>query len=98
MDASLDVFEKEIQDHVEVKLKGCLGLGEKDDREMRALNKIVRVSAAGLLYGPDSRHVELCRGLDLTIGPNSAVNPGNKVPYDEENSRLRIRLTTSARS
>ena len=84
-DASLDIVEKQIQEHFEVKLKGRLGLGEHDQRQMRVLNRIVHVSEEGLSYEPDPRHVELlCRDLGLQVGSVSCGTPGNKPVFDEE--------------
>ena len=67
-------------------IKGQLGIGQQDEREMRALNKIVRVSEEGLAYEPDPRHVELlCRdlGFDLKEGKSQAT-PGRQIPYKED--------------
>ena len=62
----------------EVKLKGRLGSGPNDLKEMRVLNRIVRISDAGLLYEPNPRHVELlARALHLE-GANSRACPGQK--------------------
>jgi hypothetical protein len=42
-DESLDLYEKGLARHFELKIKGRLGLDAKDDKEMRVLDRIVRV-------------------------------------------------------
>ena len=59
VDTSLDHMGEQCEKHVEVILKGKLGLEKRDLREMRVLNRIVRVSEDGLAYEPDPRHAEL---------------------------------------
>ena len=58
-DVGLDAYEKSMAEHFECKFKGRLGHGPNDLREMRVLNRIVRIIPDGLLYEPDPRHVEL---------------------------------------
>ena len=68
----------------EVKLKGRLGNGKGDVQEMRVLNRIIRLTSAGLLYEPDPRHIELLvRDLGLQEA-NFAVTPGNKAPANPD--------------
>ena len=57
-----------------------------DMKEMRVLNRIVRVVDAGLLYAPDPRHVELlAKGVNLDMKHStSRVAPGNKPTFQEE--------------
>ena len=42
----------------ECKLKGRLGHDDEDLKEMRVLNRIVRVVESGLRYEADPRHAE----------------------------------------
>lgn len=51
--SSLDKYEAAMQPHSEVKLKGRLGEGEKDEKSMRVLNKLVSVTEDGPTYEPD---------------------------------------------
>ena len=68
----------------ECKLKGRLGGGKDDLKEMRVLNRIVRIDDNGLRYEADPRHVELlARSLNLEQCRH-VVTPGVKEPYDEE--------------
>ena len=69
----------------DIKVKGRLGTDKEDDKEMRVLNRIIRISDDALLYEPDPRHVELLsRDLGLDMGGTSRATPGDKKPYNEE--------------
>ena len=47
-DASLNACWQTIMQHVEVELRGRLGVEDGDSREMKVLNRIVRVTPQGL--------------------------------------------------
>ena len=80
---ALNKFEEGMQKSFECKLKGRLGLRPEDCKEMRVLNRIVRVTDNGLLYEADPRHAEmLIKAFDLGEA-KSVVTPGIKV-VDEE--------------
>ena len=65
-DASLVKFEQGMQAAFEVKLKGKLGPEKGDEKEMRILNRILRITDKGVAYEADPRHVEiLVRSLGL---------------------------------
>ena len=65
-DSALDTYEKELMRCFDVKLRGRLGEGPEDLREIRVLNRIVRVDSTGLVYEADPRHSELLvRSLGL---------------------------------
>ena len=82
-DASLDLYETGLAKYFELKIKGRLGLDAKDDKEMRVLNRIVRVDASGLKYEADPRHVELlAQSLNLQ-GCNPVATPGIKKPFED---------------
>ena len=51
-----------------------------DLKEMRVLNRVVRIVHDGLLYEPDPRHVDLlAKAFNLEIGiSNPRVTPGQK--------------------
>ena len=85
-DAGLDFLEEGMQKHFEVKLKGRIGHGDSDCKEMRVLNRLLRVVPEGLLYEPDPRHVEmLARAFDLTKEnvPKPPLTPGEKPKHEE---------------
>ena len=67
VDASLDLVEHAIQEPVEVKLKGRLGLEPQDANEMRVLNRIGRVSEKGLAYEPGPDMSSSCAGTSVLI-------------------------------
>ena len=81
---SLDLYEAGMCKAFECKLKGRLGRRDSDLKEMRMLNRIVRIDDHGLRYEADPRHVELlARSLNLEQCKH-VVTPGVKLPYDEE--------------
>ena len=78
---SLDLYETAMAKAFEVKLKGRSGHGANDMKEMRVLNRVLRVVATGLRYEPDPRHVELLvRALRLE-GAKGRATPGDKPTY-----------------
>jgi hypothetical protein len=80
----LDLYESGMCKAFECKLKGRLGRGENDLKEMRVLNRIVRIDDYGLRYEADPRHVELlARSLNLEQC-KPVVTPGVKLAFDEE--------------
>ena len=67
----------------EVKLKGRIGHEDHDLKEMRVLNRIIRVVPEGLTYEADPRHVELLvRSLNLE-DCKKVGTPGVKLTADE---------------
>lgn len=73
----LDWYENELQKLFEIKMRGRLGHEQGCDKEMRILNRIVRLDDLGLVYEPDPRHAEiLIRSMDIDGG--SRVTPGDK--------------------
>ena len=79
----LDKYERGMADSFECKFKGRLGHGPDDLKEMRVLNRIVRVTDSGLRYEADPRHAEmLARALTLE-NCRHMVTPGVKLPFDD---------------
>ena len=74
----LDKFEKGMTETFECKLKGRLGTGDEDAKEMRVLNRIVRVTPDGLRYEADPRHAEMLIQAFKLEGSKSVVTPGVK--------------------
>ena len=58
-DESLDKYEAGLKKSFECKMRGRLGEEEHDLKEIRLLNRIIRITPAGLLYEADPRHAEL---------------------------------------
>ena len=62
----------------ELKLRARVGPEEKDDKEVRILNRIVRLHSKSILYEADPRHVEiLTKSLGLQ-NSKSVCPPGVK--------------------
>ena len=59
----------------ECKVKGRLGTEKEDMKEMRVLNRIVRVASEGLLYEADPRHAEMLFKAFQLEGAKSVVTP-----------------------
>ena len=63
----LNWFKKEMEKRFECKHRGRIGPGDKDEKEMRILNRIVTWTDGGIQYEGDQRHVEIAMkelGLD----------------------------------
>ena len=58
-DASLNNYEAAMLQAFDCELRGRLGSEPQDCKEMKLLNRIVRVLDRGLAYEADPRHVEL---------------------------------------
>ena len=88
IDSSLDDFETELQKYFEVKLKGKLGQDDGDMKQMRVINRILRVCPEGLLYEPDPRHVELlAQAFNFNVTTcNSPATP--RQSHEGENMQL----------
>ena len=77
---ALDKYEAGMQRSFDCKLKGRLGLGPEDCKEMRVLNRIVRINENGLLYEADPRHAEMIIRAFHLEDAKSVVTPGLKAP------------------
>ena len=65
-DRKLKWFHQQIQAHFEIKIRGIMGSGKDDVKEMRILNRIVRRTHEGFFWEADPRHAELLiRELEL---------------------------------
>ena len=62
----------------DVKIRGRLGEGPTGMKEIRLLNRIIKITSEGLTYEADPRHVELlARSLGL-VGTRYISTPGIK--------------------
>ena len=89
-DESLDLYEAGLAKAFETKVRGRLGLDEKDMKEIRILNRIIRITDKGLVYEADPRHVEL---LAKSLGMEDCkpvATPGIKPVFDEKMMDLPI--------
>lgn len=58
----LDWFRTKIAERFEVKFRARLGPGERDDKTVRILNRIVTWTEEGIEYEADQRHAEIING------------------------------------
>ena len=83
---NLDRYERGLATQFELKIRGRLGEAPSDDKEIRILNRIVRILPRGISYEADPRHAELLvKSLGLAES-KSVLTPGVKKPYDEAES------------
>ena len=54
----LDLYERGLQQSFDCKLRGRIGEDPVDLKEVRVLNRILRLTTDGLLYEGDPRHAE----------------------------------------
>ena len=81
---SIDMFEDGMRKSFECKMKGRLGTGPNDLKEMRVLNRIVRITEEGVLYEGDPRHAEMIiKAFNLTDA-KAVVTPGVKMGVDDD--------------
>ena len=74
----LDWYESQLKSAFEIKVRGRMSEEDGDDREMRILNRIVRLTDQGLRYEADPRHAEMIiKSLGLESG-TSVSTPGIK--------------------
>ena len=82
-DKSLDKYEAGLKAAFECKFRGRLGLDDSDAKEIRVLNRIVRINKSGLQYEADPRHVELL-AKSMGLGDCKPVaTPGIKKPFED---------------
>ena len=87
LDADLDYYETELAKNFELQIRGRLNEGCKSDNQLRILNRIVTITAIGLTYEADPRHVDLLvESLGLTQA-NSVATPGAKEPTADYNAQ-----------
>ena len=81
--AEIDRVCKILRERYEIKLRGVMGPGVNDDKEISLLNRIVRWTEAGIEYELDPRHTEiLIEQLGLS-GAKPVSTPGIKESSDD---------------
>ena len=83
-DDALNRYENGLKKTFECKIRGRLGLDKGDDKEIRVLNRILRVNEEGLFYEADPRHVELLAKSMGLEGCKSVATPGLKIPFEDK--------------
>ena len=82
-DAALNKYEQGMVSAFDVELRGRLGTGGKDLKEVKILNRMLRVTSKGLKYEADTRHaVLLAKELGLEECKDT-WKPGSKDTSDE---------------
>lgn len=79
----LEIYREGLEHIFQLTVKGHLGEAGDCDKEVRVLNRIVRIAKDGIHYEADSRRVEmLIKAVGLEDGKHSSV-PGVNVPNEE---------------
>ena len=80
--AEIIKYEDQLAERFEIKRRGHIGESEGCIQEIRILNRILRLTEAGLRYEADPRHAEmLVKALDLASS-SSVLTPGVKESND----------------
>ena len=67
----LDWFKRQLKKRFECKHRGRIGPGDKDDKSIRILNRVVEWTEEGISYEADQRHAEIIMaGLGLEENSN----------------------------
>ena len=83
-DESLDKYEAGLKKSFECKIRGRLGVEAHDTKEIRLLNRIIRITDKGLLYEADPRHAELlAKSMNLEQG-RQVSTPGTKKGFSDD--------------
>ena len=81
--AAVVKYEDALAGRFEIKRRGHIGESEGCVKEIRILNRVLRLTPEGLRYEADPRHAEmLVRALDLASA-SSVLTPGVKESSDE---------------
>ena len=98
-DTELNWFENMLAKAFEVKVRGRLGSGKSDTKEIRILNRIARRTSKGFEWESDPRHVEMIIRQMGVEGSNPVVSPGAKVAeVDKDTEELAGEEATSFRA
>ena len=83
-DVALDKYEAGLKKSFECKIRGRLGMDAKDTKEIRLLNRIIRITDQGLLYEADPRHAELLAKSMNLEQCRQVATPGTKKAFSDE--------------
>ena len=73
------MVQKGNNETIEVKVRGRIGPGDKDEKEIKSLNRIFEWSEKGIYVEADQRHAEiLVRDLGFKGNSKGVVTPGEK--------------------
>ena len=81
--SELEWYEAGLREAFEIKVKGHLGEAEDCAKEVRVLNRIVRVDQHGIYYEADPRHVEmLLKALPMDSTVSTPGVKDDTIDYD----------------
>ena len=87
--AALDEYEERLKGKFELEIRGRLSDEPDTEKQIRILNRIVRIDAKGVHYEADPRHAEqVIESMGLAAA-NSVVTPGVKDDPDVAQQELR---------
>ena len=77
-DENVKWFVEELSKMFELKLKGIIGPGDNDQKQMRVLSRVITWDSRGITYEADQRHAEI---IIKTLGLESSkqvATPGDR--------------------
>ena len=83
-DEALNKYEAGLSKAFECKFRGRLGMEAHDMKEIRMLNRIIRITPQGLLYEADPRHAELLAKSMNLENCRHVATPGVKKGFTDE--------------
>ena len=100
---SLDWFWERISKPFDCKHRGRIGPSEKDDKQIRILNRIITWTNDGIGYEGDQRHVEIAmKDYGITTDSKGVSTPGTKEEVDkmllDEGGLLLAHVATECRA
>ena len=83
--AELDWYEIELAKHFEIKIRGRMGPGGTCE-QIKIFNRILALTADGLEYEADPRHVDLLASSMALSASHSVTTPGVKEPEADDSA------------
>jgi hypothetical protein len=97
-DGDLRKIEKTMRSWWDLKLRGILGSGDSDDKELTLLNRTLRWHGDSLEYEADPRHArEIIEQLGLQEGSNGIEAPSKKVTAAELREAVELDPSSATR-
>ena len=80
VDEDLNWYEKSLAKYFELKIRGRIGVGCDGPNEIKILNRCLKLTAEGLVYEADPRHVDLLSDAFNLSKASGVQTPGVKDP------------------
>jgi hypothetical protein len=74
----IEKVRRAMESKYRIKMRGILGRGREDEKEIRLLNRIIRVTPAGVEIEADQRHAEIIIEQMKMTGAKGVTTPGVK--------------------